>query len=131
MSQRVSITYSLNIEDVPHEANRLFKSCHADLISLGKRVQKEWKADEGCAELIDNIEGVREELQALYLRLADVTTIMGGYLAWEAQQAPPPIEEAEAEEEEDPTALAVGELEQRLQSLKESLAPPGSDETTD
>jgi hypothetical protein len=123
MSQRVSITYSLPIEDVPTEAERLFKSCHTDLVSLGQHAQRHWGDQNKCTDLLEDIEEVREEIQALYLRLGDVTTIMGGYVEWARQNAVATQEEV-AEEDEDPTAAAVVELEQQLQSLKDSLVSP-------
>ena len=121
MPQRVNIQYSIDVEDLPSEVERLLQTAYGSLASLEDLCVHDPPAlSLGTVERIDHL---RQRLADIDYMLNDISTIVNGYIAYKAQeslQAPaaPQMPTGEAQE----TAL-----EERLQNFKKQLGQLGED----
>jgi len=83
MGQRINIQYSIDIEDLEKEVNRLLSSVNATLKTL---------PDDGISEkdvlsfdVVKDIDSLRQKLAAVDFTLRDVSNIISAYVAYEAQ----------------------------------------------
>ena len=126
MSERVSITFSLRIEEVPNEAERLLRRAQKQLCQLAENVNKTWNLDKDWGnEVVDEIGPVIESIEEIHAALTDAQTIMTGYRGYmeraAAQQAAAQPVEAEVEEVPD-VIPTLADLQQQLQTFQDSLA---------
>jgi uncharacterized protein YktA (UPF0223 family) len=126
MSDRVSITFSLRIEEVPNEAERLLRRARKQLCQLAENVNTSWNLDKDWGnEVVDEIGPVIESIEEIHAALTDAQTIMTGYRGYmerlAAQQAAAEPLEAEVEEVPDANPTLEG-LQRQLQTFKDSLA---------
>jgi len=106
MGQRVSIQYSVEIEDLEAEVNRLFKAAMRNL---------DFKSPMGHLSLgtegMDQVDNLRRKLAKADIMLGDVQNIVQGYVHYkssppqqEQPDSPSEAEEVEAEHLEDKIA---------------------------
>jgi len=113
MGQRVNIQYSVDIDDLQDEINRLFSNAISDLNNVlpvgGKPVVK--LGTDG----LEKIDFIRQRLTRVDTMLGDVQNIVEGYVRFKTQPPPPqvslPIDEAES--------LEMEQLEDRIAKFKE------------
>ena len=112
MGQRVNIQYSVELDDLQDEVNRLFD---AAMISL------HFKTPAGQLSLgtegLEQVDGLRRKLAKADIMLRDIQNIIQGYVRFKTQpeQPEPPDFPSEAEEFE------IEQLEDRLEKFKEML----------
>ena len=86
MTQRINIQYSVDIDDLAEEVNRLMDEAHDRYSSL----QNDFKANGDNTvlsyEMANKVDKIRVQLAATDHRLSDVINIISGYLHYKAQQ---------------------------------------------
>jgi hypothetical protein len=118
MGQRVNIQYSVELEDLEEEVNRLFHNtgkklteitpCNFDYVSI----------DLSGIQMIDIL---RQKLAGIDLSLRDIQNIIEGYVRFKTQ--PPPERETPFQQTSD--ELEVEQLEEQIAKFKEmSSAQP-------
>jgi len=112
MGQRVNIQYSVEIEDLEDEVNRLFKAAMRNL---------DFKSLMGQPSLgtegIDQVDNLRRKLAKADIMLGDVQNIIQGYVRFKTQPEEPPVPDSPSEAQE----LEMEQLEDRLSRFKEML----------
>ena len=109
MGQRVNIQYSVELDDLEAEVNRLFKAAIKNLelrtpmssLSLG-------------TEGIDQVDNLRRKLARADIMLGDIQNIIEGYVRFKTQ--PPPQQQEQTAEE-----LEIEQLEDRLQQFRDLM----------
>ena len=115
MGQRVNIQYSVEIEDLQSEVNRLFSNAIMELDKVqpvgGAPVVK--LGTDG----LDKIESIRHNLAKVDIMLSDIQNIIEGYVRFKTQ--PPPARDIPFESEDleaDPEVL-----QNKISKFKELL----------
>lgn len=112
MGQRVNIQYSVELEDLEAEVNRLFKAAMRNLdfrsplghLSLG-------------TEGIDEVDSLRRKLAKADVMLGDVQNIIQGYVRFKTQPLEPAAPETAREVEE--AEIETNQLEDQIKEFKE------------
>lgn len=114
MGQRVNIQYSVEIEELQDEVNRLFGNAIMELDKVqpvgGAPVAK--LGTDG----IDKVESIRHKLAKIDIMLGDVQNIIEGYVRFKTQSEPSreiPFQHTDK--------LEVEELEDRIAKFKELM----------
>ena len=85
MGQRVNIQYSVELEDLEQEVNRLYSNAITHLVSLPNA-----SINLGT-EGLDKVDSFRQKLAKVDIMLGDVQNIIEGYLRLKTQPATPQI----------------------------------------
>ena len=97
MGKRINIQYSIDIDDLPDEVDRLLQHATQELNKL---------SDSNVGEPI-SLGGLRRGLASIDATLQDLSAIIGGYLSYKASEAvpqpQPTVEEPEQKNEEPPS----------------------------
>ena len=113
MGQRVNIQYSVEIDELQDEVNRLFHNAIMEL----DRIQPVGGA--AVAKLgtdgLEKVDQIRKSLTKIDIMLGDVQNIIEGYVRFKTQ--PPP--QREDPFEQTPEDLEIEELENRIEKFKE------------
>ena len=113
MGQRVNIQYSVELDDLQEEVNRLFGKAILELEKVcpvgGTPV-----VDMGT-EGIDKIDTLRRKLAKDDIMLADVQTIISGYVRFKTKPPEP------QQFEQSPDEIEIEQLEDKLLKFKEML----------
>ena len=112
MGQRISIQYSVDIDDLDNEVNRLVKEVHTRYSSL-KDICSNGGNATLSSEMLENIDHFRLELSAIDHQLNDVTNIISGYLHYKAQESL-----ARQAPQQGAPATAADNLEAKLEDFK-------------
>ena len=84
MPQRVNIQYSIDVEDLPSEVERLLQTAYGSLASLEDLCVHDPPAlSLGTVERIDHL---RQRLADIDYMLNDISTIVNGYIAYKGQE---------------------------------------------
>lgn len=112
MGQRVNIQYSVELEELESEVNRLFKAAMRNL---------DFKSPLGHLSLgtegMDQVDSLRRKLAKADVMLGDVQNIIQGYVRFKTQPEEPRVPDSPSEAEE----LEMEQLEDRLARFKEML----------
>ena len=126
MGQRVNIQYSVDIEDLPQEVERMANKAFYQLTTLAEQSQ----ATPSPTLSLDShrqIDELRRELATLDIALSDLNNLIGSYLAYKTQQImKDPAASAPETAELDPeqlgeTPLPLSELQEKIAHFKQSL----------
>ena len=117
MGQRVNIQYSVELEDLEEEVNRLYSNALTHLVSLPNA-----SINLGT-EGLEKVDSFRQKLAKVDIMLGDVQNIIEGYIKFKTQ--PPPSSNSPKEigtslpqiSEE----LEMGQLEDKISKFKEAL----------
>ena len=113
MGQRVNIQYSVEIEDLEAEVNRLFKAAMRNL---------DFKSPMGHLSLgtegMDQVDNLRRKLAKADIMLGDVQNIIQGYVRFKTQPEEPPVHDSLSEEED----FEMDQLEDRIAKFKEIIS---------
>ncbi len=117
MGQRVNIQYSVDLEELQGEVNRLFDKTTTELVSLGTGwgTSEFVPMDVAGAEMIDNI---RQRLTRLDIMLGDIQNIVQGYIRF---RATPTTNEVQKTEIPPTPAQEPESLEDSIARFKELL----------
>ena len=96
MGQRISIQYSIDIDDLEDEVVRLLNKSFGELATLSD-VEI---VNPLSLNTMESVDSVRQRLAAIDATLQDVTAIVSGYVGFKASQATSQVEQdTEAEED--------------------------------
>ena len=101
MGQRVNIQYSVELEDLEEEVNRLYSNAITQLVSLPNA-----SLNLGTGGL-ESVDSFRQKLAKVDIMLGDVQNIIEGYVRFKTQ--PPPEREVSSRQTSD--ELEVEQLE--------------------
>ncbi len=116
MGQRVNIQYSVELEDLQDEVNRLFDQAMREL-ERGLVVGGTPVVNLGT-EGLDKIDSFRQKLAKIDIMIGDVQNIIEGYIRFKTQ--PPPERESPFQQTSD--ELEVEQLEEQIAKFKETLS---------
>ena len=118
MGQRVNIQYSVELEDLEEEVNRLYSNAITKLASLPHASLN--LGTEG----LEKVDSFRQKLAKVDIMLADVQNIIEGYVRFKTQ--PPPEREAPFQQTSD--ELEVEQLEDQIAKFKEMFSAQSDQE---
>ena len=118
MGQRVNIQYSVELEDLEEEVNRLYSNAITKLASLPHASLN--LGTEG----LEKVDCFRQKLAKVDIMLADVQNIIEGYVRFKTQ--PPPERELPFQQTSD--ELEVEQLEDQIAKFKETLSAQSDQE---
>ena len=82
MGQRISIQYSIDIDDLPDEVDRLLQNATEELNKLSSSTIREPISLNG----LQDIDSLRRGLASVDAALQDLSVIVGGYLSFKASE---------------------------------------------
>jgi UDP-N-acetyl-D-mannosaminuronic acid transferase (WecB/TagA/CpsF family) len=123
MGQRVNISYSIDIEELPQAVTTLITKAQAELETL-TAANKEWGIEFLSMETLAKITTLRETMSRADYILNDVSNIINGYIHYQTQPAPTAAPTTDL-------ATDMDGLEAKLAQFKNAFGQPGSDEVTD
>ena len=85
MGQRISIQYSIDIDDLPDEVDRLLQNATEELNKLSSSIIREPISLNG----LQDIDSLRRGLANVDAALQDLSVIVGGYLSYKASETMP------------------------------------------
>jgi len=109
MGQRVNIQYSVELEDLEEEVNRLYSNAITQMASLPHASLN--LGTEG----LDKVDSFRQKLAKVDIMLGDVQNILEGYIRFKTQ--PPPEQPDPFRQTSD--ELEIEQIEDRLTKFKE------------
>lgn len=123
MGQRVNIQYSIELDDIQSEVDRLYYKTMKELSSISSGAAFDYvPLDLSGMEHIDKI---RRKLAKIDIMLGDVNNIISGYVRFKTQPE-------EAEPEQSPEELEIEQLEDRIAKFKEMFdAQPNQESEED
>tara|TARA_R110000822_G_scaffold38922_6_gene107373 strand:+ start:786 stop:1175 length:390 start_codon:yes stop_codon:yes gene_type:complete len=111
MGQRVNIQYSVELEDLQDEVNRLFSNAITQMASLPHA-----SLNLGTDGL-DKVDNFRQKLAKVDVMLGDIQNIIEGYVRFKT----PPLPDREIPFQEVSDNLETEQLEDRITKFKEML----------
>lgn len=120
MTQRVNITYSVEIDQLDIEVQRLIKTA---LIEIQAMVSECNSVEQAAPLTIDNcqiIDNIRQRLAKADIIFGDVVNIINGYLQYSlnsAQSSSP----QQSDLQESVTGENISELKEKLEMFKDSM----------
>ena len=111
MRQRVNIQYSVELEDLQDEVNRLFSNAITQMASLPHA-----SLNLGTDGL-DKVDNFRQKLAKVDVMLGDIQNIIEGYVRFKT----PPLPDREIPFQEVSDNLETEQLEDRITKFKEML----------
>jgi UDP-N-acetyl-D-mannosaminuronic acid transferase (WecB/TagA/CpsF family) len=123
MGQRVNISYSIDIEELPQAVTNLITKAQAEIEAL-TAANKDWDIDFLSLETLAKITTLRETMSKADYILNDVSNIINGYIHYQTQPAQPTMPTTDL-------ATDMDGLEAKLAQFKNAFGQPGSDEVTD
>ena len=84
MSQRVTVQYSVPLEELDVEISRLYNQC-MDNLNAAAMSDCDISNDILTVATIDRIETLRVELAKIDIRLAEVSSLINGYISYKTQ----------------------------------------------
>lgn len=118
MGQRVNIQYSVELEDLQKEVNRLFANAikELDIVSpVGGTASLKLGTDG-----LDKLDLLRRKLAKVDTMLGDVQNIVEGYIRFKTPPPPQP-QEREIPFQQTSEELEIEQLEDRISKFKEAL----------
>ena len=112
MGQRVNIQYSVELEELEEEVNRLFSNAITHLLALPTA-----SVNLGT-EGLEKVDSLRQKLAKVDIMLGDVQNIIQGYVRFKTQ--PPPEPELPFQQTSD--ELEVEHLEDQIAKFKEMFS---------
>lgn len=114
MTQRVTVQYSIPIDQLDVEITRLYDECMG---SLHTAIMFESETPDEMLSLstVDRITALREKLANADVRLAEVTSLINGYVSYKTQESlPPPQDISELQDKLNNFKQAFNEIEEKV-----------------
>lgn len=111
MSQRVKIQYSIELDEIGSEVDRLFTKTMRELTQLGGSPNFDYLPLETSS--LEHIDQIRRKLSRIDIMFGDIQNIISGYIQFKVA---PPEEQVEPEPAED---FEIEDLERQLAQFKE------------
>ena len=110
MGQRISIQFSVDVDELPREVGRLLEDAFNEYQLLQPECHRDLDMTVLSYDMVEKIDRIRLTLAAVDHRLNDASNIISGYLGYKAQQ-----------EASTPLPEPVDGLEEKLNKFKEML----------
>ena len=120
MGQRVNIQYSIELDDLEEEVNRLYSSAITQLASLPHA-----SINLGT-EGLDKVDSFRQKLAKVDIMLGDVQNIIEGYVRFKTQ---PPTDNQQPQQTSGD--FEAEELQQQIEQFKEFIVANAAQEPED
>ncbi len=122
MSQRVNITYSVNVEDLPTEVMQLIQKATTHIDDAVAAVK--WLSEKNIlsSAALEQIDQMRRQLAAMDISLLDASNIVEGYLNYQSQNTPEVPREEPIPQEPELSSL-IEEFRNSLGEIDE-ITPP-------
>jgi len=140
MGQRVNIQYTVDLDELPGETNRMINKVIGDLLDVRELMQScgcpagEDVEDTLSLKTLDKINATRTRLADIDHSLSDIGNIISGFVAYKAEPQQQETSQElyqDAAEVHNPIVGPISELEQRLSQFKNSLTEQVNNENTD
>jgi len=118
MGERISIQYTVDVEEVPREIGRLLEDAFNQYQLLQTDCRQKPEDTTLSHQTVARLDNIRLTLAAIDHRLNDASNIISGYLAYKAQ---PALENMET----------TDDLEKRLKQFQNSLETGKENEVSD
>ena len=124
MGQRVNIQYSVELEDLQKEVNRLFTNAIKELDFVSP--------DGGTASLklgtdgLDKLEHIRSRLAKIDIMLGDIQNIVEGYIRFKTQSEP----QREIPFQQTPEEFEMEQLQDKIEMFKKAINENSNSEST-
>jgi len=132
MPQRVNIQYSIEIDQLPSEVDRLARVVEDELQSLSSmKISDDTEQADISLQSVFRINEIRSKIASLDYALMDVANIMNGYINY--LSSPPQSEETEeaTQESAEPELYPAGEVTAKFNDLESKLQQFKSNSTQD
>ena len=86
--QRVNIQYSLDLEELPSEVQRLVVKAQKDIAALYEATKNGWQTEWLSLGMVEEIDNIRRAMAHIDYTLEDVSKIINGYVHYKTQSAP-------------------------------------------
>jgi len=121
MSQIINIQYSIDMQDLESEVDRLLFRAINKLSKITKEVDSKSNVAKKrtllSSELLEDLTNTREQLATIDRGLQDVVEIISGYVSYKIDLAHP----ADAGPEEGLDSESAGVFQQQMEDLKDTL----------
>jgi len=122
MNERVSIQYSVSIDDLGGEVDRLLVDAFKNLNSIqDEKIESETLS----LRTIQKVDEIRRELANVDLRLGDAVNLINGYIAYKSQA----IDEQQIGESAERSQQSENEMGERLAKIRENLQELSDEDT--
>jgi hypothetical protein len=85
MSERVTLSYSVDLRDLEDEVGRLYSRAVSSLGEYHRKLINETPHNTLTSDTYERIDGIRRELSDLDIKLQDINSIINSYLLYQAQ----------------------------------------------
>ncbi len=116
MGERVNIQYSVDMDDLGKEIARLIGEAYSSLHSVTPENVPD-KDDVLSLRTIQVIDGIRQELASIDLRLGDAISLINGYISYKSQT----IEQQQIGQSADQIEPPQSEMGDNLADIRERL----------
>ena len=122
MNERVSIQYSVSIDDLGGEVDRLLVDAFKNLNSIqDEKIESETLS----LRTIQKVDEIRRELANVDLRLGDAVNLINGYIAYKSQA----LDEQQIGESAERSQQSENEMGERLAKIRENLQELSDEDT--
>tara|TARA_R110002020_G_scaffold96491_2_gene231033 strand:+ start:813 stop:1190 length:378 start_codon:yes stop_codon:yes gene_type:complete len=125
MSQRVNITYSVNVEELPEEVMRLLRKGEEGLQKTLGELKLLTKDNVLTSSSTDQVDQIRRNLATVDTSLSDASNIVEGYLSYEATLRAP--QEGHSDSLEPPLDALIEQFRTSIEQLDE-ISPSSTTE---
>tara|TARA_Y100001937_G_C7024716_1_gene287165 strand:- start:238 stop:648 length:411 start_codon:yes stop_codon:yes gene_type:complete len=134
MSQRVNVQYSIDLDELPSEINRLVEKVGLPLSDAQLTYQELRTLDPVSVNALQYVDDLRLLLARVDYALDDVSKIIRGYMQLSTQK--PNQQPQETQQQAPPTPWvpsgdSLGNLEEKLRAFSESMSDEQSPQVTD
>jgi len=88
VAQRISIQYSIDIDELGDEVERLLGNINQRITSISRHKH----SNSLSLKTVEDIDSIRKELASIDLSLQDVSAIVNGYVSFKASESLPDSE---------------------------------------
>ena len=119
--ERVNIQYSVDLDDLEVEVQRIVLSAFEDLAASHASSQKITSPQFLSLEMIEEVEQIRTSMMRADVRLSDACNIINGYINLKTRGPSPPAEDAGLVDEQQ-----ISQLKAKIDAFKDSFSDTGT-----
>ena len=134
MSQRVNVQYSIDLDELPSEINRLVEKVGCPLSDAQLTYQELRTLDPVSVNALQHVDDLRLLLARVDYALDDVSKIIRGYMQISTQPAEQQPQEPQQQTPPTPwvpSGDSIGNLEEKLRAFSESMTDEQPPQVTD
>jgi|10_taG_2_1085330.scaffolds.fasta_scaffold03592_10 hypothetical protein len=121
MEQRVNIQYSVEIEELEAEVQRIVLSAFEDLTAAQTAAAAIKSPEFLCLKMVEDIEQIRVSMMRADIRLSDASNIINGYINLKTRPIELPADNNNLVDEEQ-----MSQLKAKIDAFKNSYAAAGA-----